>query len=367
MYFSLTPKSCRENLYDREKELSRLGEYSKTGRIILITGVRRIGKTSVLKVFLNQMKDQGNSAVFIDCRIYEKINKFDRISFEKKLMSELENILQKNKSIFKVLTKINLSGVELNFEKLQKDLCLSDYLELINQAMKKKNSKLFIAFDEAQVLRFYGRGGKDLLNLMAHIYDNLENIIVVLTGSEVGVLHDFLNLQDANSPLFGRYVHEVSLERFERFQSIQFLVEGFKQVGIEPVIEKIEKAVDLLDGITGYLSMYGHVVYTTRNWENALRETEKSAIEMVKKELDSLRLRSENYIFVLKAVCSGAETFSQIKDVITARFGSITDQTLSNILTSLQKMEFLQISYQEGKKLYSISDPMIQRALLDRH
>ncbi|WP_041082623.1 AAA family ATPase [Thermotoga profunda] len=365
MYFSLTPKSSKENLYNRQKELSKLNEYSKTARIILITGIRRVGKTSVLKVFLEQMKNQGHSTVFVDCRIYEKINKFDRISFEKKLVTEFENIVQKNKGIFKMLAKINVAGVEINFEKLQKDRNLQDYLELINKALKKKDSKLFIAFDEAQVLRFYGRGGKDLLNLMAHVYDNLENIVVVLTGSELGVLHDFLNLEDANSPLFGRYVHKLLLERFQRSESIEFLIEGFKQIGIEPSIEKIEKAVDLLDGITGYLSIYGYTVYTTKDWENALQETEKSAIKIVKKELEALRLRSENYIFVLKAIGFGAETFSQVKNFVEARFGPMTDQTLSNNLASLQKMGFLEVNYKDGKKIYSINDPMIRRVLFD--
>lgn len=365
MYFSLTPKSSKENLYNREKELSKLNEFSKTARIILITGIRRIGKTSLLKVFFEQMKDQGHSAVFIDCRSYEKINKFDRISFEKKLVSEFEGVIQRNKTIFKMLTKINVAGVELNFEKLQKDRDLLDYLELINKAMNKKNSKLFIAFDEAQTLRLYGRGGKDLLNIMSYIYDNLENIVIVLTGSEVGVLYDFLNLEDANSPLFGRYVHELLLERFQRPESIEFLVKGFRQIGIEPYIEKIEKAVDLLDGIVGYLSMYGYIVYTTKDWENALKETEKSAIKMVKKELNSLQLKSENYIFVLKAIGFGAETFSQIKNVIETRFGSITDQTLSNNLNSLQKMGFVETNYKDGRKIYVINDPMTRKALLD--
>lgn len=365
MYFSLTPKSSKEHLFNRERELSKLNHFSKTGRIIVITGMRRIGKTSLLKVFLKQMKDQGHSTIFIDCRSYEKINKFDRTAFDNKIVTELGKILQKNRSILKMFTKINLGGVELSFEKLQKDRDLLTFLELINKAMEKKGSKLFIALDEAQILRFYGRGGKDVLNLMAHIYDNLEHIVVMLTGSEVGVLHDFLDLENADSPLFGRYIHEVLLERFQRSESIKFLIQGFNQVGIEPSMEKIGRVVDLLDGIIGYLSMYGYITYTTKDWENALKETEKSAIKIVKKELDSLKLKSENYISVLKAISFGAQTFSQIKNFVKARFSSITDQTLSNNLNALQKMGFIENDYKDGKKIYTISDPMIRRALLD--
>ncbi len=254
--------------------------------------------------------------------------------------------------------------VELNFERLQKARNSLDYLELINKAKERKRSKVFIAFDEAQILRFYGRDGKDLLNLMAHKYDNLEHIIFVLTGSEVGVLHDFLDLENADSPFFGRYVHEVFLERFQRSEAIKFLIEGFNRVGIELRIEKIERAVDLLDGITGYLSMYGYITYTTRDWENALQETEKSLVKMVKKELDSLKLKSENYISVLEAIGFGTETFSQIRNFVQIRFSLITDQTSSNNLNALQKMGFIEVAYKDGRKIYNISDPMIRKTPL---
>ncbi|MEJ5229968.1 MAG: ATP-binding protein [Pseudothermotoga sp.] len=364
MYFSLTPKSSREELYDREKELEDLTNYVQTGRIVLITGIRRVGKTSLLKVFLEQMKQKRYHTVMVDCRVYDKINTLDRNGFEKKLISEFDRILKVNMGVLKVLSKVNVAGVELDFEKLREKRNLLEYLETLDRIVRKKNSKLLVAFDEAQILRLYGRGGKELLNLMAHAYDNLEGIVFILTGSEVGVLHDFLNLQDADSPLFGRYVHEVFLERFTREQSLDLLIKGFEQINIKPDADKIEKAVDVLDGIVGYLSMYGYAVYTSRDWQKALEETQASAVKIVNKELNSLKMRSENYIHVLKAISLGAQTFTQIKDVILAKFGPVNDQTLTNNLNSLQKMGFVEATLKDGKKVYQLPDPMLHRALL---
>nr|WP_252973199.1 hypothetical protein [Saccharolobus solfataricus] len=54
IYFDEKPKESREDLYDREKELSELHS-SLSHTIVLLTGIRRIGKTSVLKVFLNEI------------------------------------------------------------------------------------------------------------------------------------------------------------------------------------------------------------------------------------------------------------------------------------------------------------------------
>jgi len=56
MYFSLKPKSRMKDLYDRKKELRNLENAIESGKIVLLTGIRRIGKTSLLNVFLNERK-----------------------------------------------------------------------------------------------------------------------------------------------------------------------------------------------------------------------------------------------------------------------------------------------------------------------
>ncbi|WP_448522687.1 hypothetical protein [Pseudothermotoga sp.] len=86
------------------------------------------------------------------------------------------------------------------------------------------------------------------------------NINFVLTGSEVGVLRDFLRLDDANSPLFGRYSNVIGVERFSRERSIDFLVKGFERLNLKQDLRKIEEAVDGLDGLVGYLVTYGCTV-----------------------------------------------------------------------------------------------------------
>ncbi|WP_448524312.1 ATP-binding protein [Pseudothermotoga sp.] len=56
MFFSLEPKAGRKNLYDREKELEQLEKFLGHGRIAVVTGVRRIGKTSIVRTFLNDRR-----------------------------------------------------------------------------------------------------------------------------------------------------------------------------------------------------------------------------------------------------------------------------------------------------------------------
>lgn len=51
-YFSLKVKTQRKDLYDREEELGLL-EKSAGLPITVVTGIRRVGKSSVVSVFLS--------------------------------------------------------------------------------------------------------------------------------------------------------------------------------------------------------------------------------------------------------------------------------------------------------------------------
>jgi len=56
MLFSDRPKTSLSELYDMEKEVQALTSALKEGRIItLILGLRRLGKTSLLRAVLNSL------------------------------------------------------------------------------------------------------------------------------------------------------------------------------------------------------------------------------------------------------------------------------------------------------------------------
>jgi len=53
MLFDVRPKEDRRDLYDRERELSELRESIERGVWSAVYGVRRVGKTSVVNVAVN--------------------------------------------------------------------------------------------------------------------------------------------------------------------------------------------------------------------------------------------------------------------------------------------------------------------------
>ncbi|WP_243666319.1 ATP-binding protein [Vulcanisaeta sp. JCM 16159] len=93
----------------------------------------------------------------------------------------------------------------------------------------------------------------EVLNALAHAYDFDRNITFILTGSEVSLLYDFIGIEDPDSPLFGKYFHEVRIDRFTHDESIDFLRRGFRELGIEVPMSIIEEIANVFDGVPGWL------------------------------------------------------------------------------------------------------------------
>jgi AAA+ ATPase superfamily predicted ATPase len=69
MLFDPRPKSQRSALFDRDEEIKELKESVARSPLTFLLGIRRIGKTSVLKVALNEPKAP---YVYLDLRILEE-------------------------------------------------------------------------------------------------------------------------------------------------------------------------------------------------------------------------------------------------------------------------------------------------------
>jgi len=211
-----------------------------------------------------------------------------------------------------------------------------------------------IALDEAQRLR--GSVGQVVLDILAHCYDYCENIRFVITGSEVGLLEDFLKLEDPNSPLFGRHIPELRLEGFNRKHSVSFLSNGFEEVGLAYKEEVLEKAVEYLDGIAGWLNEFGLRCIEKRVVsEDVAREVFELAAKL---ELDEVTKFSKNYPLLLEALGRGMNRWSQIKRYLEQRLErTLNDSELNRYLTNLIKRGFVEKKNEE----YTILNPILAK------
>ncbi len=354
MLFGRDPKENTADLFDRKKELKKLEEaFRLNERLSIVYGVRRTGKTSLIKAALNEKEWP---YAFIDVReIYLKYNSVPLGALNASIANEFAKFLE----------KMGLSAEEFaNVGVMEQAHDITDLLKRINEWCKNRKISFILAFDETQYLRFGGSVKYDML--LAWSIDNLSNIIYVLSGSEIGTLKAFLKYDNAKAPLYGRFRNDIYLNKFSKEESSKFLAEGFSELGERKRIsdQEIEDAVEKLDGVIGWLSYYGYYRSVKKlNHKDALKIVFEEGYILVKNELESLiRYSNRRYLLILKAILSGQNRWSDIKPYVVAKDGKgIKDSLLNMLLQNLVK--FGVVEKDELRKTYAIEDPIIAYAV----
>ncbi|MEM2154795.1 MAG: ATP-binding protein [Nitrososphaeria archaeon] len=346
LIFDVRPKMRREDLFDREKELEDLHSNLDVPMII-ITGIRRIGKSSILNVFLNEID---YPTIILDLRALR--NNYGLKEFYDILSQSISSKIEKLIDFIKSISAIRIAGNEIEIKwKGKGALNLTSFFDHINR------KRIIIAFDEAQKLR--GPRSNEILNAIAHAYDYDKNISFIFTGSEIGLLYDFLKIKDTTSPLYGRYYYNLTVERFSKDIAKDFLRSGFKEYGMTIDENTIEECVSFFDGIPGWLTFYGNEVVRGHKRFNAIKEM---AVNLAKNELRNLikNRGSKRYVTVLEGIALGKNSWSKIKKYVEEKEETtISKSILYNILNSLEELsiikdyEFIDPVYREAaKRLY---------------
>ncbi len=335
MLFDLRPKSSRRELFDREKELGVLDKAVDRGDpLVLVLGIRRIGKTSLLKSFLEEWL-----GIYVDMHgVRREPDLYDRISMG------ITSSMDKLKNIIRGIRGIKVLGVEVMVKWRGKD---SISLVGLLEELDKKGERIILVFDEPQLIR--PPVSMEIKSAIAYAYDHLENITIILSGSEIGLLRDFVGIENPDSPLYGRYALELIVERFPTDLSLEFLRKGFRELGVSVEQHVIEDAVRLFDGIVGWLVFFG------RSYVDGVRDTSRilnMAVQLALRELNKLSRREK---LVLKAIAEGAKSWSSVRRYIEEKEGTTIPK--SSLTRTIKKLERLSII-----KNYQFLDPVYKEA-----
>jgi AAA+ ATPase superfamily predicted ATPase len=139
--FDLRPKSRREDLFDRERELSELYRGVERGYpVVIVLGVRRIGKTSILRVFLNEA-----DGVYIDMRGIVR-----RSDLEVRLTDSLTSSLGRLRRFLEGIRGVEISGLSLEIRWRERDsVSLAGLLTEVN----RKGGRFVVVLDGVQSVR----------------------------------------------------------------------------------------------------------------------------------------------------------------------------------------------------------------------
>ncbi|MEM4311156.1 MAG: ATP-binding protein [Nitrososphaerales archaeon] len=342
MLFDPRPKTRREDLFGRERELENLAR-NIDSPITVITGIRRIGKSSILSVFLNEVNIP---SIIVDVRnlpLNYSLKDFYHV-LSKTLSSRMDRFIE----IIKGISSIKVLGGEVEIKwKGKGALSLPLLFDLLNR------KRVIVAFDEGQKLR--GPRSTEILNALAHAYDYDKNITFIFTGSEVGLLYSFLGVNDTKSPLYGRYHYNLTIERFSRDLAEDFLKAGFKELNIEVNRETIEEALSFFNGIPGWLTFFGNEYYKGSKRFALIKDM---AVNLALEELENVvKERGKRYATVLRAIALGEKSWGKIKRYVEEKEGStISSSILSNIIRNLEDLSVI--------KDYNFLDPLYKEASL---
>jgi AAA+ ATPase superfamily predicted ATPase len=139
--FDLRPKSRREDLFDRERELSELYRGVERGYpVVVVLGVRRVGKTSILRVFLNEV-----DGVYIDMRGVVR-----RSDLEVRLTDSLTSSLGRLRRFLEGIRGVEISGLSLEIRWRGRDsVSLAGLLTEVN----RKGGRFVVVLDGVQSVR----------------------------------------------------------------------------------------------------------------------------------------------------------------------------------------------------------------------
>ncbi len=245
------------------------------------------------------------------------------------------------------------SGISLSWGEKRVDL-----VELLRNL---EDYEVLLVFDEVQYLR--GPIGRELAKVLAYLYDH-SDLKIVLSGSEIGLLYDFLGVENSKAPLYGRYFREIRSESFDYFKSKDFLLKGFEQVGLDVEKDVTNYACEKLDGIVGWLVHFGLkcLEKTSKDVvEEVLGEASKISFEEFNKFLEKHRPAEKRIFEIAKAIATGKKTWGEIKRHLeSVEQRSIPDASLNRAIKTLIKASFVEKIVDGRNVYYHITDTVLK-------
>ena len=142
-------------------------------------------------------------------------------------------------------------------------------------------------------------------------------------------------------------------------------MKGFEQVGIKPPEGLIEDAVGRLDGIVGWLVLFGRRAVEKGPSEELIdqvfEEAKALAMDGFENFLGKRIAAKKRYVEIMRAVAEGKRTWEEIKEHLERKEGkTIADSVLARLLNALVDSSFLE-KVKDGRNVYyRIPDPILE-------
>lgn len=341
MYFFIEPKSKKKDFYNYDYQYNQLKKaMERKEKITAVVGVRRVGKTSLLNIIYNETR---GLKLWLDGRIVNKP--------KEEIFNAIYETVKANKpKIFGKIESLNLSAFGFGLGvKISKE----NRTEIEKQIRRAGQLSIFV--DEAQRMKI-----TELSDVLSYFYDRLPSVSFVLSGSEIGLVEEILGVNDSEHSLYGREINKVIMNRMDESKSIDYLIKGFKQTGIDTEEDEIYEAVNELDGLIGWLTLFGYEKAIKKS-KDALKKTSELAAQIAATELNHFLKRVKNkqlYLSLLRN--TDGTSWNELRAITGKGLRKKLNPNLFNFV--LEKLVVHSFIEKRDEKYY-LCDPLLRKAV----
>ena len=311
----------------REKELSIINRFLSNKGALLVYGLRRVGKTTLIT---KAVQDSKKSFVYFECQKADE---------------------KKNVSLLVDLLKEQVGFVEAEFD---------SFLPVIKEFNKRYPNYVLVIDEYSLIKQYYfqskkmgyGEKADELDSEFQIIIDqHTTNINLVISGSSI---HIMKQLTEHKNPLYGRFSEMISLSQFNYLDS-----------------KKMLPSLANNDSIAFY-SVFGGSPFVLEaiNDKKTLKE---NVCELILEENGRLRTHLKNNVInelendsdlhdVLDVIKNGSKKYNEIENQAHIQTAGLLDKRLNKLL----ELEIIEAKFPIGKegdkkkKYYQIKDNLLK-------
>lgn len=311
----------------REKELQYIHEFLNNRGALLVYGLRRVGKTTLIQ---KALLDSGRQYVYFECQLADE---------------------ETNVSLFVDLLKEQLDFVDAEFK------TFLSVFRLLNSQFK---NYVFVIDEYSLMKQYYFQSKKPNSNDKADLLDSefqviidqhITNLNLIISGSSI---HIMKKLTDYNNPLFGRFQLNLELQQFNYLDCQKMLpklshcdlISFYSIFGGSPyVLEKVNTNKSLKENICALILD-----------ENGILKTHLD--NNVLNEFDS----DPDFHNILDVIKNGSKKYSEIDSQAHIDTAGLLDKKLIKLL----QLNIIEAKFPIGKdgdkrkKYYQIKDNLLK-------
>ena len=361
MYFDLKPKEGKSELFGREQEVDKLLGCLESGNWVAVLGPRMVGKTSLIKVALGELRSRHRKTLYINFQGSTSLASatsliVERINEEKSLWSKFLEKLASTESFGVGRDGVSWSGKGEPTQTLRHVLA----------GLADNKNPTVVVFDEVQELYAVA---PLLIKILKNLWDTTGGgLVFVFSGSRFGMLHTM----EKETAMSGRPPVEIRLGAFSPEASGSFVRAGVAQTRKTISEEQTKMITDDLDGIVGYLTLFGNAYgIQEKGFSEALKIAEKEGKKIVLGEYRNFtRGRNQEVCDAAIQVLSPRTEFkwAQVKRAVETIIGRrLNNNSFNSTLTSLVEAEYVEEvrppSGGRSRRRLKLVDPLLARAV----